>query len=167
MISSVRPAWSAFFQKKIHGSRSIHGSHLEKVKCEMRISLHGLWVIRVHCCPTAAASHGRPFCRFTGLWFEKWEMGIVKVHFLKPKIWLANRESSREMWIHFLEKCAHGKYTVCCLPKSSPYAPHEGHKLCTWWLMEKVGLHLCCLSSLIKHNLSLGELFDIYPDRPQ
>ena len=95
-----------FSKKKFHGSLSIHVSHLEKVKCEMRISLHGLWVIRVHCCPTAAASHGRPFCRFTGLWFEKWEMGIVNVHFSKPEIWLANRETSREMWIHFLEKCA-------------------------------------------------------------
>ena len=31
-----------FSKKKIHGARSIHGSHLEKVKCEMGISLHGL-----------------------------------------------------------------------------------------------------------------------------
>ena len=43
------------------------------------------------------------------MWYEKWEMGIVKEHFLKPEIWLANRESSREMWIHFLEKCAPGQ----------------------------------------------------------
>ena len=108
MFIHITSIGAHFSKKKNHGSRSIHGSHLEKVKCEMRISLHGLWVIRVHCCPTAAASHCRPFCRFTGLWFEKWEMGIVKVHFSKPKIWLANRESSREMWIHFLEKCAPG-----------------------------------------------------------
>ena len=33
-------------------------------------------------------------------------MGIVNVHFSKPEIWLANRETSREMWIKFLEKCA-------------------------------------------------------------
>ena len=35
-------AGAHFSKKKIHVSRSIHGSHLEKVKCEMKISLHGL-----------------------------------------------------------------------------------------------------------------------------
>ena len=39
---------SAFLKKKIHGSRSIHGSHLEKVKCETRISLHGFLLIKFH-----------------------------------------------------------------------------------------------------------------------
>ena len=35
-----------FSKKNIHGSRSIHSSHLEKVKCETRISLHGFLLIK-------------------------------------------------------------------------------------------------------------------------
>ena len=35
-----------FSKKNIHGSCSIHGSHLEKVKCETRISLHGFLLIK-------------------------------------------------------------------------------------------------------------------------
>ena len=35
-----------FSKKNIHGSRLIHGSHLEKVKCETRISLHGFLLIK-------------------------------------------------------------------------------------------------------------------------